>query len=156
MRNGKRLPLPAFAVEALREMPGYGTSEYLFPARPNVRHKDVEKFSKPYAWELGERFVCANAGVSDLRIHDLRHFATASLFMGEIPDTIIRKMTSHRSEELERYKHLSPSFRQQSVELIGGKISRQIATFSATPVKKAVRNTKDQPGGWSNMPFSRG
>jgi integrase len=43
-----------------------------------------------------------------LRIHDLRHFATAMLFIEEVSDAIIRKMTGHRSEELERYKHLSP------------------------------------------------
>jgi integrase len=37
--------------------------------------------------------LCKKAGISDLRIHDLRHFATTMLFMEGIPDTIIRKMT---------------------------------------------------------------
>jgi integrase len=135
----KRLPLPSFVVAVLREMPSYGKSEYLSPAKPNVKYRDVDKFAKPYAWDLGKRFrrICALAGINDLRIHDLRHFATTMLFMEGIPDPIIRKMTGHRSEELERYKHLSPSFKQQSVELIGGRISKQIATNSATPAKKS-------------------
>jgi hypothetical protein len=60
--------------------------------------------------------LCKKAGISDLRIHDLRHFATTMLFMEGIPDTIIRKMTGHRSEELERYKHLDMTFANQSVE----------------------------------------
>lgn len=81
---------------------------------------------------MGKRFwrVCKNAGITDLRIHDLRHFATTMLFIEGVPDAIIRKMTGHRSEELERYKHLSASFKQQSVELIVGGISRQLGTKS--------------------------
>lgn len=31
-------------------------------------------------------------------------------------------MTGHGSDELERYKHLSPSFSQQTTELIAGKL----------------------------------
>jgi hypothetical protein len=33
------------------------------------------------------------------------------LFIEGVADAIIRKMTGHRSEELERYKHLSPAFK---------------------------------------------
>jgi hypothetical protein len=53
----------------------------------------------------------------------------------ESPNTIIRKMTGHPSEELERYKHLDMTFANQSVERIGSRISRQIATNLATPPK---------------------
>lgn len=31
-------------------------------------------------------------------------------------------MTGHRSDELERYKHLSPEFKQQTTELIAEKL----------------------------------
>ncbi|MDT5155946.1 MAG: hypothetical protein QOH51_303 [Acidobacteriota bacterium] len=149
-RRPKRLPLPKFAVIALKEMPSYGTSEYLFPAKPNVRFKDVTKFSKPYAWDLGKRFrrICDLAGVTDLRIHDLRHFATTLLFMDGVPDAIIRKMTGHTSQAMERYKHLDASFTNQSVERIGGRISAEIATFSATVTK----SKKASPKGRSQTP----
>jgi integrase len=108
-RRPKRLPLPSFAVQALKEMPSYGQSEYLFPAKPNVKYKG--DFKKPYAYDLGKRFrrICRLAGVNDLRIHDLRHFATTLLFMEGVPDTIIRKMTGHTSQIMERYKHLDSS-----------------------------------------------
>ncbi len=71
----------------------------LFPAKPNVRFK--ENFKQPYAYDLGKRFrrICAKAGITDLRIHDLRHFATTILFMDGIPGTIIRKMTGHTSAD---------------------------------------------------------
>ena len=57
------------------------------------------------------------------------------LFMDGIPDTIIREMTGNTSGALERYKHLDLRFANQSVERIGGRLSRQIATNSATPLK---------------------
>jgi integrase len=143
-KRPKRLPLPAFAVQALKQMPSYGKSEYLFPAKPNVRFKDAEKFSKPYAWDLGKRFrrICDLAEVKDLRIHDLRHFATTLLFMEGVPDAIIRKMTGHTSQAMERYKHLDSSFATQSVEKIGGRISEKLATFSATKAKKETPAAK--------------
>jgi integrase len=146
-KNGrpKRLPLPGLVVYALRQLPSYGTHEYLFPAKPNVRFRDAEKFSKPHAWDLGKRFrrICTLVGVHDLRIHDLRHFATTMLFIEGVADAIIRKMTGHRSEELERYKHLSPAFKQQTVELIAGQLSRHVSTFLSPEPK----NTNGLPEG---------
>ena len=150
-KRPKRLPLPGLAILALRQLPSYRTHEYLFPAKPNVRFKG--DFKKPHAWDLGKRFrrVCKNAGILDLRIHDLRHFATTMLFIEGVPDAIIRKMTGHRSEELERYKHLSASFKQQSVELIAGRLTDQLATKRATPSKNT--NTPRKPKGVS-APFT--
>jgi integrase len=133
-KRQSRLPLPGLVVIALRQLPSYGKHEYLFPAKPNARFKDVANFKKPHAWDLGFRFrrACTLAGINNLRIHDLRHFATTMLFIEGVPDAIIRKMTGHRSEELERYKHLSPSFKQQSTELIAGQLGMALATKMAT------------------------
>jgi hypothetical protein len=73
------------------------------------------------------------------------------LFIEGVPDAIIRKMTGHRSDELERYKHLSASFKQQSVELIAGQLTRQLATKRATVTKNT--NTPRKPKGVS-APFT--
>jgi hypothetical protein len=50
---------------------------------------------------------------------------------------IIRKLTRPRSDELKRYKHLSPEFSRQTTELIAGKLmdeldSGDFGTFWAT------------------------
>jgi integrase len=89
-----------------------------FKAKPNVRFK--ENFSKPHAWDIGKRFrrICKLAKVENLRVHDLRHFATTVLFMKGVPDAMIAKMTGHGSRELKRYQHLSPEFKKQTVDLI--------------------------------------
>lgn len=48
------------------------------------------------------------------------------LFIEGVSDAIIRKMTGHRSDELERYKHLSPEFTRQTTELIAGKLVEEL------------------------------
>ncbi|HSK71956.1 MAG TPA: site-specific integrase, partial [Pyrinomonadaceae bacterium] len=156
-RRSNRLPLPQFCIAALRELPSYEKHEYLFPARPNVRFKDASKFQKPQAWDIGKRFrrICALAGIKDLRIHDLRHFATTMLFIEGVSDAIIRKMTGHRSEELERYKHLSTSFSQQTTELIAGKLAdelEEMGTFLGT--KPENEKTDDESS--SETPDNKG
>lgn len=132
-KRSNRLPLPQLCVEALRQLPSYGKHEYLFPARPNVKYRNVETFQKPHAWDIGKRFrrIRDLAGIKDLRIHDLRHFATTVLFIEGVSDAIIRKMTGHKSEELERYKHLSPEFSQQTTELIAGKLAEELDKMCA-------------------------
>ena len=146
-KRPKRLPLPALAVWALKNLPSYGKDEYLFPARPNSRFKDKTRFKKPHAWDIGHRFrtLCKLAGITDLRVHDLRHFATTMLFMGGVSDAIIRKLTGHRSEELERYKHFSPTFRQETVDLIADELSEAPGTNLGTSHQKEKGRSDEQP-----------
>ena len=156
-KNGEpiKIPLSQLAVDAIKKLPISGRSEYLFPAKPNVRFKDVEKFSKPHAWDIGKRFrrVCRLAGVKDLRIHDLRHYATTVLFMRGIPDPIISKMTGHKSRELKRYQHLSPLFKQQTVDLIAEELGNSPGNSTDTPTD--TRPKKKRPpknGGRNSLP----
>jgi integrase len=134
-KNGDpiKLPLSQIVIDAIKKLPSFGRSEYLFPAKPNVRFK--ENFTKPYMWDIGKRFrrICGLAKVNNLRIHDLRHYATTVLFMKGIPDAIISKMTGHRSRELKRYQHLSPMFKQQTVELIAQDLGEDVDAGSETP-----------------------
>jgi hypothetical protein len=65
------------------------------------------------------------------------------LFIEGASDAIIRKMTGHRSEELERYKHLSPEFSKQTTELIAGKLVEELEnTSSGTFWSQSPENEK--------------
>ena len=123
-KNGrsKRLALAEEVIRALQKLPSYRRDEYVFPAdRTNVRFKGTQG----HAWDMRKPFhaACERAGITNLRIHDLRHMATSILFMDGIPEAIIKKLTGHRSRELERYEHLSPVIKRQTVELIAKKLS---------------------------------
>jgi hypothetical protein len=110
----------------------------LFPAKAYVRFK--ENFSKPYAWDLGKRFrrICKLAGISELRIHDLITLRNHDAVYRGIPDAIIRKMTGYRSAALERYKHLSPAFQQQTSGLIAGKLTEGLGTKLGTTLDESA------------------
>ncbi len=58
--------------------------------------------------------------------------ATTILFLSGIPEAIIRKLTGHRSRELERYEHLSPGLKRQTVDLIALALSEK-STATDTP-----------------------
>lgn len=51
-------------------------------------------------------------------VHDLRHAGATILMTLGVPDPIVRKVTRHRSRELERYQHLTPELRAFAVNLI--------------------------------------
>jgi integrase len=59
------------------------------------------------------------AGIQNVRIHDLRHAGATILMTLGVPDPIVRKVTGHRSRELERYQHLTPELRALTVNLVG-------------------------------------
>ncbi len=128
----KVIPLPASAVEELRNLPSFGRSDYLFPAKPTPRRSDPTQFKKPHRWDIREAFVdaCKRAKIKDLHIHDLRHLGPSILLAQGVPDAVVAKVTGHRSAALRRYQHLSESFRMQTVDLIAG-----VLTGSATDTR---------------------
>jgi integrase len=134
-KNGRpqRLPLAGIAVAALKDLPSYRYDDFLFPPdRSNVRFKGKSE----HRWDIRDRFkaACERAGkeFESIRIHDLRHMATTILFLKGIPDAVIRKLTGHRSRELERYEHLSPLLKQQTVELIAEELRNATDTSTDT------------------------
>lgn len=51
---------------------------------------------------------------------------------------VVRKITGHRSRELERYQHLSPTFRAQTVDLIA-----QVLFATDTPTDTPAPDAED-------------
>ena len=75
---------------------------------------------------MGKQFraLAKAAGLTDVRIHDLRHAGATILMTLGVPDPIVRKITGHRSRELERYQHLTPELRALTVNLIATELFR--------------------------------
>jgi integrase len=152
----KRIQLPDIAVDALRALPSYGRHEFVFPAKPNPRFKGNFKrfkgnFKRPHAWDFGRRFrrVAKLAGVKDLRIHDLRHFAASTLTGAGIEDNIISLLTGHKSRELRRYQHLREELKRKTVDLIAGVLKeaekKRKRPSSSRLLHGASKKAKSQP-----------
>ena len=79
--------------------------------------------------------ACKRAGIKDLGIHDLHQMATTILFLEGVPEAIIRKLTGHPSRELERYEHLSPVLKGQTVTGIASVLNVNDAPSDGEPEK---------------------
>jgi integrase len=117
----RHVPIPQPVVDTLTALPSYGTSEYLFPSHPTARWPEPKQ---PYRWDIGKEFraLAIAAMVENIRIHDLRDAGTTILMMLGGPDPIVRKVTGHRSRELERYQDLTPELRARTVNLIAAEL----------------------------------
>ncbi len=120
---GRRPGYDESIVKTLKALPSYGTLDYLFPSHPTARCPEPQR---PYRWDFGKQFraLAKAASVQNVRIHDLRHAGATILMTLGVPDPIVRKITGHRSRELERYQHLTPELRALTVNLIATELFR--------------------------------
>lgn len=100
-KRTEHLPLSQVAVGILRRMKSSSVSEYLFPGRNGGHLMDVRKL-----WHK----VRKAAGVTDVRVHDLRHtYASVLVNQGE-PLASIGKLLGHtQGRTTEKYAHLLDS-----------------------------------------------
>jgi integrase len=119
----RHVPIPQSIIKTLKALPSHCSHEYLFPSRPTAR---CPKPQRPYRWDLGKQFraLAKATGIQNVCIHDLRHAGATILMTLGVPDPIVRKVTGHRSRELERYQHLTPELRAQTVNLITTELFR--------------------------------
>jgi integrase len=76
------------------------TSPWVFAHKDGRRIKDVKRAFTS---------ACRHAGITDLRIHDLRHTCAAWLVSAGIPLTEVRDLLGHSTVNMtEQYAHLAP------------------------------------------------
>ncbi|HXJ95468.1 MAG TPA: site-specific integrase [Terriglobia bacterium] len=141
----KIIPLPAAAVHELRGLPSFGRSAYVFPAKATHRYPNVSALKKAYRWDIRQAFVaaCRKAELDDVHIHDLRHLGPSILLAQGVADSVVAKVTGHRSAALRRYQHLSDSFRKHTVDLIATVLMTQATdTRTDTPSKPVLEETR--------------
>ncbi|MBD1401660.1 tyrosine-type recombinase/integrase [Pelovirga terrestris] len=101
------------AMEVMRELARNNSSDYVFPSRAGTR--------KGYIYDLRKPFekVCDAAGISGLRVHDLRHsFASIAIASGaSLYD--VQKLLGHSDPSMtQRYAHLSKDSLQKATEKV--------------------------------------
>jgi integrase len=99
--GARNLFLPTPAIQLLVELPRLTANEYVIPGdRPGAPFVGIQK-----PWQRIRKL----AGLTDLRLHDLRHgFASTGVAAGESL-FIVGKLLGHKqSRTTERYAHLAP------------------------------------------------
>lgn len=109
--EGRKIPLrAALTDELVRWKPLARGSRWVFPAR--------YKADKPMrSVRKGWLHLCAAAGVSGLRPHDLRHNFTSALHANGVADSIIMSITGHKTYVmLHRYSHANDFAKAQAID----------------------------------------
>jgi len=109
--EGRKVPLrSALADELIGWKPAAAGSRWVFPGRHD-RSKPMNSI-RP-----GWLRLCAAAGITDLRPHDLRHNFTSMLQAQGVSDSIVMSITGHKTHVmLHRYSHSTDALRLQAVE----------------------------------------
>lgn len=62
-----------------------------------------------------------NAGLEDVRFHDLRHTFASRLVQGGVPLYDVMQMMGHKSLEMvQRYSHLAPDYQERAMNVLNG------------------------------------
>ncbi|MBU4529003.1 MAG: site-specific integrase [Hoeflea sp.] len=108
----KAFPLNAGALEILRKIPRLESSPYVFPAnRSNGYYQGTSK-----VW----RIIRSMAGLSDVRMHDLRHsFASIAVSGGASLPIIGALLGQKDSATTQRYAYLHDDPLRVAAEAVG-------------------------------------
>ncbi|MBJ7409976.1 MAG: tyrosine-type recombinase/integrase [Phenylobacterium sp.] len=103
-KTGARIvPLGAAALSAFEALPRCKASAFVFPAQGDPKRHYV---GTPKVWEK----VRAAAGLSDVRLHDLRHTFASFGVAGGLSLPLIAAILGHRDvKTTQQYAHLSDS-----------------------------------------------
>ncbi len=106
-KNGKRriVPLSAVARSSLERRAQFRAEHC--PKSPWVfAHKNGERVQ---FMQNGFESACTRAGISDFRVHDMRHTCASWLVSAGVPLIEVKALLGHSSIEMtERYAHLAP------------------------------------------------
>ena len=117
--GARTVHLSPSAVRVLKTLPSKPGSPWVIPGNKPGRHMtDIDS-----AWES----IRAQAGLRDVRIHDIRHsFASRALALGEGLPIIGRLLGHRRVETTARYAHLARDSIRESAERIAVSIAADI------------------------------
>lgn len=124
----KVLHLPLPAVEVFRSLPAFD-NEYVFPSDSKSGH--LTSIRKPWA------AVCAHAGLSGWRLHDLRHaFASTAVNSGASLPMIGALLGHKNTSTTARYAHVAVNPAHKIAEDTGAEISEALNSHPRDGVLK--------------------
>lgn len=116
--GARRIPLSMAAIETLEELNRSG--EFVFPAQ-RANSASGHTVGLPRAW----RAIRDEAGLADLRIHDLRHsFASFAAEAGASLQLIGKALGHTQMRTTERYAHLRDDPLHAMVDQIGERVRK--------------------------------
>lgn len=115
----KPIRLSNYAIGILANLPRWESNPHVLPGHGRKGHLvNLQKF-----WKR----LCANAGIENCRIHDLRHTFASIGTQANLPLQVIGSLLGHKSTTTtERYAHLRSDFISEGNEQIGSLLQKMM------------------------------
>ena len=125
-KSGERqqVPMSDIVKKTLISVPKHPDSAYIF----------CNKDGRPYT-NVRKSFDAAlkKCDIIDFHFHDLRHTFASQLVMAGVDIKTVQELMRHKSIEMTmRYAHLSPDHKKKAVDILGQRISTNIAQMPKT------------------------
>ncbi len=113
----EHLPLSSQVIALLKKIKEEATTPLLFPGK--VAGKPLQDIKK--AWKT----IITRAGLTEVRIHDLRHTHASHLVSSGLSLSIVGKLLGHtQASTTHRYAHLADEPLRQAAEFFGSKVEK--------------------------------
>jgi len=125
-KTGKRrVPLPSDAYEILMELPRGENNPYVIQGR--CKGRPMINLQK--SWSR----IREQAGLEDVRIHDLRHTYASAAMRGNVDPFKLKEIMGHRNLQTTlRYAHLDDEDIRQNAEFIASRLAGSIRKNKVT------------------------
>jgi integrase len=126
----RTVPMNRVAAEALDRLPRRIDSPYVF-----CHAEHGKRTGKPFHWiKIGWESLLKEAGITNLRFHDLRHTAASWLVMAGVNLQRVQQILGHKSYQTTlRYAHLAPDQGKDAVEKLCDVVATGHYTDTSTP-----------------------
>jgi integrase len=132
----KAIPLNAGALQILNDQEQLTGNDHVFPAYRGERYYE----GTPKVWER----IRTTAGLSDVRLHDLRHSFASIAVSGGASLPIIGALLGHaHSGTTQRYAHLSDDPLRAASDAVGNQIAVSLFGASAQTIVPFARKTRN-------------
>ena len=120
-KTGPRRVVLSAQARRIIERQSCGESPFVFPSR-----RDPERPYNPHL-PLWDR-VRAEAGIEDVRLHDLRHNLASHAVMNGVPVPVVSRLLGHANVRMTlRYAHLADRDIEAAAERVGAAMARAMA-----------------------------
>jgi integrase len=115
--GAKTIPLNQYALDVLTALPRLQNNPYVLPGHATGRH--LRNLQAPW------RAIRKQAGLDDVRLHDLRHsFASVGVAVGGSLPVIGRVLGHSQPQTTARYAHVADRLATDLVEAAGARIAQ--------------------------------
>lgn len=117
------------------------------PKNPNSSYVFCHEDGKPYL-NVRKSFdaTLKKCDIIDFRFHDLRHTFCSQLVMAGVDIKTVQELVGHKSIEMTlRYSHLSPDHKKKAIDILGHRISTNIAQVPKTEETGVIEELAKSP-----------